>query len=113
MTTTELLHRVPEVIDSAQLAGVEAVIQYQLDTPVFHEFADGAVKAVTGTHEHPDVTVIISEDNIRRLLRGDLRLSNAIFTGKLKVRGDLLLARQLLGLLDRQALARILDQAQA
>lgn len=113
MNTTDLLHRVPEVIDGSQLEGVEAVIQYQLDTPVHHSFSGGQVKAVTGTHESPDVTIIISEDNIRKLLRGDLRLSKAVFTGKLRVRGDLLLAKRLLGLLDREALARILDEAQA
>ena len=110
MNTTELLHRVAEVVDHTQLEGVEAVIQYQLDTPVFHEFSGGAVKAVTGTHESPDVTIIISEDNIRRLLSGDLKIGKAVFTGRLKVRGDLLLAKKLLGLLDRSALDDVLGQ---
>jgi|SRR5690625_1990092 len=113
MNTTELLHRVSDIIPPEQLAGVEAVIQYQLETPVYHEFRDGTVQAVTGVHEAPDVTVIISEKNIRRLLAGDLRLGRAVFTGRLRVRGDLLLAQRLLGLVDRTALAELLDQEQA
>lgn len=110
MNTTELLHRVSELIPPENLEGVEAVIQYQLETPVFHEFTDGSVKAVTGVHDAPDVTVIISEENIRRLLAGELRLGRAVFTGKLRVRGDLLLAQRLLGLVDREALAGLLGE---
>lgn len=113
MNTTELLHRVPEVIDPQAAQGTTAVIQYQLETPVYHEFQDGQVTAVTGTHEKPDVTVIITEDNIRRLLAGQLKLGRAVFTGKLRVRGDLLLAQRLLGLVDRQALERILNETAA
>lgn len=113
MTTTELLHRVPEVINESATDSFDAVIQYQLEEPVYHQISAGKVSAVTGTHGSPDVTVVVSEDNIRKLLRGDLRLSKAVFTGKLRVRGDLLLARRLLGLIDREALARILDEASA
>lgn len=113
MNTTELLHRVSELFPADRLAGVDAVIQYQLETPVFHEFSGGTVTAVTGTHDAPDVTVIISEQNIRRLLAGDLRLGRAVFSGKLRVRGDLLLAQRLLGLVDRDSLARLLGEEQA
>lgn len=113
MNTTELLHRVPEVIDAAQASGTTAVIQYELETPVYHQFDDGRVSAVTGTHESPDVTVVITEANIRKLLAGELKLGRAVFTGKLRVRGDLLLAQRLLGLVDRKALDQILAEAEA
>lgn len=113
MNTTELLHRVAEVVDTEAAREVNAVIQYQLETPVYHEFRDGQVTAVTATHESPDVTVVISEDNIRKLLRGDLKLGRAVFTGRLRIRGDLLLAQRLLGLIDREALNTLLEDAQA
>lgn len=113
MNTTDLLHRVAEVIDRDAARDVEAVIQYQLETPVYHEFAGGGVRAVTGTHEAPDVTIVISENNIRRLLAGDLKLGRAVFSGRLRIRGDLLLAQKLLGLVDRQALKQLLDDSQA
>jgi|SRR5690625_295020 len=113
MNTTDLLHRVAEVIDRDAAKDVEAVIQYQLETPVYHEFRGGEVRAVTGTHEAPDVTIVISEDNIRRLLAGELKLGRAVFTGRLRIRGDLLLAQKLLGLVDRQALKQVLGDSLA
>lgn len=113
MNTTDLLHRVAEVVDADAARDVNAVIQYQLETPVYHEFRNGDVTAVTGTHEAPDVTIVITEANIRKLLAGDLKLGRAVFTGRLRVRGDLLLAQKLLGLIDRQALKEVIDQAQA
>ena len=98
MNTTDLLHRVAEVIDPESARGTNAVIQYQLTEPVHHVFEDGKVSSVTGTHAAPDVTVVISDANIRRLLNGELKLGPAVFTGKLRVKGDLLLAQKLLGL---------------
>ena len=68
---------------------------------------------MTGTHEAPDVTIVISEDNIRRLLAGELKLGRAVFTGRLRIRGDLLLAQKLLGLVDRQALKQVLGDSLA
>lgn len=111
MNTTDLLNRVAEVIDPESARGTNAVIQYQLTEPVHHVFEDGKVSSVTGTHAAPDVTVVISDANIRRLLNGDLKLGPAVFTGKLRVKGDLLLAQRLLGLVDREALSRVLAEA--
>jgi putative sterol carrier protein len=104
MTAVELLHLVPSAVDAAAAAGVSAVIQYKTSTPVYHRFENGVVSAVTGTHEKPDVTVVVSDRDLLRLFEGDLKLGKAVLTGKLRVRGDLLLAQKLLGLVDRAAL---------
>lgn len=110
MTAVELLKLAPRVIDGEKARGVNAVVQYQISEPVHHVFEDGQVTAVEGVHENPNVTVTISDEDLLRLFRGELNPGAALFTGRLRARGDLGLAQRLLGLVNMTALKAIRER---
>ena len=104
MTARELLHRVPAALVPGPLAD-EGVIQFDISEPVYHVIKAGTVEVHDGVAAAPDVTVRISDDNLLRLLRGDLNAMTAFMTGKLKVQGNMLLAQSLVSQVDREKLA--------
>lgn len=105
MTANELLHRVPEAFDGD--ADDSAIIQYDISQPVYHVLAGGRLEAHDGTAEAPDVTIRISDDNLVKLMRGELNAMSAFMTGKLKVKGDMMLAQRLVSRVDRDRLKRL------
>ncbi len=103
MNIRELLLKLPEAIDLEQGAP-DAVIQYETAEPVYHVVQNGVVEARPGSADRADVTIKISDDNLDKLLRGELNPMTAMFTGKLKVRGNVALAQRLIGMVDRAKL---------
>lgn len=103
MNVKQLLLRLPEAINLDDGAP-NAVIQYETSEPVYHVVEDGAVAAHEGQAPAADVTIRISDDNLDKLLRGELNPMTAMFTGKLKVKGNVGLAQRLIGMVDRQKL---------
>lgn len=84
-----------------------AVIQYDVSEPVYHVIEDGVVRAVEGRADSPDVTIKVSDANLWKLFNGDLNPMSAVMTGRLRVKGDVMLAQKLLGLVDRSKLAEV------
>lgn len=104
--------RVPEAVrasEAARAARVDkrTVVQYAVSEPVYHVLEGGAVVAHEGTAADPDVTIKVSDDDLVRLLSGQLSATTALFTGRLKVRGDIGLAQRLMGMVDREKLAAV------
>ncbi len=101
--------RVPEAVraPSPARAGKRTVVQYAVSEPVYHVLDGGAVVAHEGTATDADVTIKVSDDDLVRLLAGQLSPTTALFTGRLKVRGDLGLAQRLIGMVDREKLAAV------
>ncbi|MCC6309906.1 MAG: SCP2 sterol-binding domain-containing protein [Trueperaceae bacterium] len=112
MRTKDLLMRVPEAVRASEVtrsatqAG-RTVVQYAVSEPGYHVLEGGAVVAHEGTAADPDVTIKVSDDDLVRLLAGQLSATTALFTGRLKVRGDIGLAQRLLGMVDREKLAAV------
>lgn len=103
MNIKELLLKMPEAIDLEQGAP-NAVIQYETADPVHHVVENGTVVAREGNADNADVTIKISDDNLDKLLRGELNPMTAMFTGKLKVKGNVALAQRLIGMVNRAKL---------
>ncbi|MFA5550227.1 MAG: SCP2 sterol-binding domain-containing protein [Trueperaceae bacterium] len=103
MNVKELLLKLPEAIDLDQGAP-NAVIQFETSEPVYHVVESGAVQAHEGQAPTPDVAIKISDDNLDKLLRGELNPMTAMFTGKLRVKGNVALAQRLIGMIDRSKL---------
>ncbi len=102
MTARELLHRVPDAFEGAE--GDDAVIQYAISEPVFHVLKDGRLAAHDGVADAPDVTIRVSDADLVKLMRGELNAMSAFMTGKLKVKGDMMLAQKLVSRVDRERL---------
>lgn len=105
MTARELLQKIPSIVDGGSFE--DAVIQYDIAEPLYHVAKGGHLEAHDGVAEAPDVIVRASDADLLRLLRGQLSARRALLTGKLKVRGDLRLAQRLVGIVDREAVARL------
>ena len=56
---------------------------------------DGAMSKEQGVHDNPDVTITISADNYVKLINGKLNGAFAVMTRKLKVRGNVMLAKKM------------------
>lgn len=106
MTAKELLHRMTEGFDATDM-GEDAVIQYAISEPVYHVLDNGTLTAHDGQAAAPDVTIHVSDDNLVRLMKGDLNPMSAFLTGKVKVDGDVMLAQRLVSRVDRAKLAEL------
>ncbi|HKI57157.1 MAG TPA: SCP2 sterol-binding domain-containing protein [Trueperaceae bacterium] len=112
MTAKELLHRIPEVFDAGamaeELGREDAVVQYDISEPVYHVLQDRTLAAFDGQADGPDVTIRVSDEDLIALMKGDLNPMAAFMTGKLKVKGDVMLAQKLVSRVDRRRLAELL-----
>jgi putative sterol carrier protein len=83
-------------------AGRAAVIQYDITTPdgteSYQVVVDaGACAAAKGTEKEPSVTLVLALPDFLRLITGRLNGVQAFMSGKLKVRGDMMLAQTMQG----------------
>ncbi len=104
MNAKELLLKVPQAVQ-VDPAAPRSVVQYDISEPVYHVIENGVVSAHEGTAPGPDVTVRVSDEDLVKLFDGKLNPMQAVFTGRLKVRGDVGLAQRLIGMVDRKKLA--------
>lgn len=107
MTAKELLHRMPDVLDRDAAEGTDATIQYAISEPTYQVLRGGELTVHDGTAPAPDLTVEIGDEDLVRLFRGELNPMAAFMTGKIKVRGDMVLAQKLVGFVDRRKLEAI------
>ena len=86
--------------------GRSAVIQYDITTADATEtyqvvVADATCKTGKGSGEEPTVTLVLSLPNFLRLISGKLNGVQAFMSGKLKIRGDMMLAQSMQGWFDQ------------
>ncbi len=79
--------------------GVEAVIQWNIAGPKGGDWhvlvKDGGFELQSGSHTDPSVAIAISDDNWVKLINGDLNGPMAVMTRKMKVNGNIRLARKM------------------
>lgn len=104
MTAKELLKKMPDALNREASHGVKAVIQYQLDEPMYQVLEDGHLRVHEGVVENPDLTVKMNEETFVKFFKGELNTAMAFMTGKIKLKGDMTLAQQLASLIDQNKL---------
>jgi putative sterol carrier protein len=105
MTAKELLKKMPDALNREAAQGVKAVIQYQLDEPVYQVLEDGHLHVHEGTTDNPDLTVKMSDETFVKFFKGELNSAMALMTGKIKLKGDMVLAQNLANLIDQSKIA--------
>lgn len=79
--------------------GVNAVIQFELEGPGggnWHiDINDGTMAVQTGAHAKPTVTVNAGAADYVKIINGDMNGLRAVMTRKMKVSGNLVLARKM------------------
>lgn len=86
-------------INLSKSKGVDAVIQYNVSGDNgghFHiNVADGNLAVVKEAHENPNINFYISGDDLNDMLEDRLSGGAAMFSGKLKIKGDMKLLTKL------------------
>jgi putative sterol carrier protein len=83
----------------AEFSALDATVKFDLGSD--HLFIDGTQSPATLTHEDEaaDCTLILSADNMAKILQGHLDPTMAFMTGMLKVTGSTSIAMKLAGVL--------------
>ncbi len=55
--------------------------------------SDGKCSATEGTHDKPNTTIIMSDEDFLALTSGKLKAMQAYISGKLKIEGDMMKAQ--------------------
>ena len=101
-TTEEIAQIFPEMVKRfipEKAEGVNAVIQFNLSGDngglFWLRVADGKCEAGEGVAENPKMTLKALADDYFAVAMGELNPTQAVFTGKLKIEGDMGLAMKL------------------
>jgi predicted enzyme related to lactoylglutathione lyase len=92
LTPRELFSRLPGRLDPEGLKTIRGVLQYHLSGPDggdWHVVFDGeSVRCLEGTHETPDVTLVMRDSDYVELALGRIAGPVAVAQGKLRITGD-------------------------
>lgn len=100
MSALDLIKKMPQAFVADAASDVNATIQYQISTPAYVSIKNGTCSVAEGTATGADVTLIIEDEDLVALLKGELNGMTAFMTGKLQVEGDLMLAQRIPNLFD-------------
>ena len=105
MTTKEIFKEMQKRMDAnpSKLAGMKAVFQFDIsgaDPGIYSvAIADGKAAVSEGTSASSNITITIASNDFADMVGGKLDGITAFMGGKLKVKGDMMLAMQLQSLL--------------
>lgn len=105
MTTQEIFTGMQARLQERKdkLGGMNAVFQFDLsgdDGGVWHvAVTDGEAKVAGEAHPNPGVTILMTADDFKQMIAGQLNPTAAFMSGKLKIKGDMGLAMRLQTLL--------------
>ena len=95
----EIFDEMPGRLNAGAAAGLECVIQYDLEGEGGGSYSSaisgGACEVAEGSHDSPTMTVTMEAADFVALTNGELDGMGAFMSGKLKITGDMSLAMKL------------------
>lgn len=91
----EFLQKMTTTFSPEAAAGTNCVLQFNTSKPAHITIKDGACALTEGAAASPDVTLIMADEDLIALLKGELNGMQAFMTGKLQLEGDMMLAQRL------------------
>ncbi len=92
-----------KVAQPPEMQGISAVYQFVLEGEdggnYYIAFSNGAGEIKEGTAENPSITITMASSDFKDLVAGNLNAMSAFMSGKLKIKGDMMLAMKLQSLL--------------
>lgn len=101
MTAKEMIQNMPKAFVPEAAGDTDAVVQYDISEPMYTVIKDGELTVHEGTAENPTLTLTIEDDKLVQLFNGHLNPMTAFMTGQLKLKGDMMFAQKLAGMMDR------------
>jgi putative sterol carrier protein len=98
-TVKEVFEKMPSAFDPNQAKGVNKVFQFQITGKEPNDYyvviKDGTCEVREGVHPSPDCTLTMSDETWLGMVNKEISGVKAFMTGKLKVKGDLMLAQRI------------------
>ena len=95
----EIFARMPEVFDRSAAAALNAVIQFNIEGDEggdwYAVIKDQTCTVSEGLHNNPTLSLRMTDKNWIALCKGELNAVFAFMSGKLKAKGDIMLAQRL------------------
>ena len=95
----EIFDGMPKAFDRGEAAGLNAVIQFNIEGNEggdwYAMIKDQTCTVSEGVHDNPTLSLRMSDKNWIALCKGELNAVSAFMTGKLKAKGDLMLAQRM------------------
>lgn len=107
MKAHELLKRLPELVTERASESPNAIIQYDISEPMYQIIENGQLSIHEGKAATPSLTISLADEDLVSLFKGDLNPMMAFMSGKIKLKGDLMLAQKLLGFIDKDKVSRL------
>jgi len=95
MSAREVITKMPAAFLPETATGVEAVIQYDIQEPMYANISGGECSVHEGTHDDPTVTLTSSDEDLIAMLTGEMDGVTAFMTGKLQIDGDIMFAQRM------------------
>jgi len=95
ISVSSWLSSVPERLNPALMAGLDAVVQFEIGDEMAHLIFDNGQASITnGAHSQPTVTITAQQADWLDLINGDLAPEELFLSGKLSINGDMNLVLQ-------------------
>jgi putative sterol carrier protein len=95
----EIFSKMPEVFDRGAAAGLNAVIQFNIEGDEggdwYAVIKDQTCTVSEGVHDSPTLSLRMTGNDWIALCKGELNAVFAFMSGKLKAKGDIMLAQRL------------------
>ena len=93
----------PQVFNPKSAGNTQATIQYNITDgePLYQKIENGNLSVYEGHAEKPDITISMTDTNFVKLFKGELNPMTAFMVGKIKVKGDITLAKKIITFVDQ------------
>lgn len=105
MTVNDIIKLMPSGLNTVASADMKKSIQFEISNPMYLLIDNGTCTVHDGMLDTADVALTMADDDLKALLKGELNGAMAYMSGKLKLKGDLMLAQRIPTLFDASKLA--------
>jgi putative sterol carrier protein len=95
MSVTDFLQKMTSAFNPSAAEGTNCVLQFNTSKPAYITIKDGTATLTEGSAPSPDVALIMADEDLIAMLKGELNGMQAFMTGKLQLEGDMMLAQRL------------------
>ncbi len=103
MTIDEIMNKIPTAIKPEMIAGLDAVIQFQLKGEGGGDWnlsiKDGKSSIAEGIADKPRLTLTATAQDFKNVVAGKTNATQAFMMGKIKLTGDMNMAMKLVNII--------------